>query len=147
MLLSFLLACSGTDSKPITDGENFLSCWPQETAIPIPFTLQKETASTFLVLHLSSQRIMVYNNGKLHMSGTTLHCFHLNKTKGIKTGVEGWGTVSVSEQYLQIDLPNHSIKVHPESLSNQGQDLSMNGDSFTQIKSVIDTGKQILILQ
>lgn len=152
-LLLMLLACSEpeSDTPTMTDGENFFSCWPTVSAIPIPPSLLKmDTEDPLFVLHPPSQRLMIYENGKLIMKDRDLFCFYFEKGSSMSKWIEGWGSIFREGEYLKVDLSHSAFHIYSGKLSSSsssGPHLALKSAAYSHVNAMLKRPYNILVLQ
>jgi len=138
--LWLFFACS--DSPPIKTnrGEQFLSCWPDASSIPIPKEITTQKNTDFFVLDLKSQRLIAYKDGKILIKESILFCFHLTLT--MKT-TSGWGIISNHQGYLQVKKNNETLHIDTDLNKKH---FSIQKDAYRNISNMLDRPQNIIVL-
>ena len=134
------LACSKPQPDPQTD-EPFLSCWPNSKSIP---ALRKEGFGKpdFFVLDSNAKRLIAYNEHNIISKAGVLFCFHLDMMEQPSTG---WGVITRSKHFLQIELSNETIFIYKDQQPNKTSSISAK--SFDQVFGILQEPQHIFIIR
>jgi hypothetical protein len=138
--LWLFFSCSDPPEQKTNPGEQFLSCWPDASSIPIPKEITTPKNTDFFVLDLKSQRLMSYKDGKILIKESVLFCFHLSLT--VKT-TSGWGIISNPQGSLQVRKNNETLHIDTDLKKKH---ISIQKDAYLNITKILNSPQHILIL-